>query len=49
MKVRFLPQAYEDVERLHDFLSAKNPNAAGRVVDLLFESASKTLPTKAGR
>jgi addiction module RelE/StbE family toxin len=48
VKLRFLPQAYADVERLHDFLSAKNPNAADRVVDLLFESAKslKDVPDK---
>lgn len=39
MKLRFLPQAYADVERLHNFLSPKNPGAADRVGDLLFESA----------
>lgn len=39
MKLRFLPQAHADVERLHDFLSPKNPGAADRVADLLFESA----------
>ena len=48
MKLRFLPQAYADVERLHDFLSPKNPAAADRVVDLLFESAKslKDVPHK---
>jgi len=39
VKLRFLRQAYADVERLHDFLSTKNADAADRVVDLLFESA----------
>jgi addiction module RelE/StbE family toxin len=39
VKLRFLPQAYADVERLHDFLSPKNSDAADRVADLLFESA----------
>lgn len=48
MKLRILRQAYADVERLHDFLFAKNPDAAGRVVDLLFESAGslKAAPRK---
>jgi plasmid stabilization system protein ParE len=48
VKLRFLPQAYADVERLHDFLSPKNPVAADRVVDLLFESAKslKDVPHK---
>lgn len=40
MKVRLLPQAYADIERLQDFLSAENTKAAARMHDLLLDAAT---------
>ena len=39
MKLRFLPDAFADIERLHAFLAPKNPRAANRVVDIIFAAA----------
>jgi len=39
VKVRFLPRSYDDIDRLHAFLSPKTTKTADRVVDLLYESA----------
>lgn len=40
MKVRFLPQAFEDIDRLQAFLLDKNAQAAARVPDLLYNAAT---------
>lgn len=39
MKLRILASARNDLDRLHAFLSPKNPEAANRAVDLIYESA----------
>lgn len=48
MKLRYLPRAYADIERLHAFLRHKDVAAADRAVDLIYESARslKTAPGK---
>ncbi len=40
MRVEFLNSAYRDLERLHYFLESKNPDAADRASDVLFEAAA---------
>jgi plasmid stabilization system protein ParE len=40
VKVKFLHSAYRDIERLHDFLESKNPDAADRASETLFEAAA---------
>lgn len=40
MKVRFLPSALRDLERLHEFLHPKNPEAADRAIDVLYDAAA---------
>ncbi len=37
MKLRWLPAAYEDIERLYDFLIAKSPDAAARAMELILD------------
>jgi plasmid stabilization system protein ParE len=39
VRVEFLHSAYRDLERLHDFLESKNPDAADRASETLFEAA----------
>lgn len=39
MRVRFLTSAYRDLERLHEFLRPKNPEAADRAIDVLYDAA----------
>lgn len=39
MKVRLLPRAYADIDRLQAFLLDKNAQAAARVPDLLYDAA----------
>ena len=39
MKVRLLPRAYEDIDRLQTFLLGKDAQAAARIPDLLFDAA----------
>lgn len=39
MKLRILAAARDDLDRLHAFLSPKNPEAANRAVDLIYEGA----------
>lgn len=40
MKVRLLPPAYDDIDRLEAFLIDKDTNAAARVHELLFDAAA---------
>lgn len=35
MKLRWLPAAYQDIERLYDFLIKKSPDAAARAMELI--------------
>lgn len=39
----WLPEAKQDIARLHEFLRNKNPNAASRVVDLLLDGADQLI------
>ncbi len=39
MKVRFLGQAYDDLDRLHAFLHPRNAEAARRAIELIYDSA----------
>jgi plasmid stabilization system protein ParE len=39
----WLPEAKEDIARLHEFLKHKNPDAASRAVDLLLAGADRLL------
>ena len=40
MKVKFLHAAYLDIQRLREFLESKNPDAADRASEALFEAAA---------
>lgn len=48
MRVRLLPSAYADIDRLQAFLLDKDASAAARVPDLLYEAATslRTAPRK---
>lgn len=37
--VRWLPDALDDLKRLHEFIAARNPDAAMRAVHTLLEAA----------
>ena len=39
----WLPEAKEDIARLHEFLKHKNPDAASRAVDLLLKGADRLI------
>ena len=41
MKVRWLPEAWQDTQRLYDFLLDQDPSAAGRAVDALLGGADR--------
>ena len=43
MRLLWLPEAIEDLERLYEFLLAKNPSAAERVVPAI-DRGARTLP-----
>ena len=42
-KLLWLPEAKEDIARLHEFLKHKNPDAASRAVDLLLKGADRLI------
>ena len=42
-KLLWLPEAKEDIARLHKFLKNKSPDAASRIVDLLLTGANQLL------
>lgn len=42
-KLLWLPEAKEDIARLHEFLKEKSPDAASRMVDLLLTGADQLL------
>lgn len=48
MKLRYLPRAYADIERLDAFLRHKDAAAADRAVDLIHDSA-RSLKTASGK
>lgn len=39
----WLPEAKEDIARLHEFLKNKSPDAATRMIDLLLDGADKLI------
>lgn len=39
----WLPEAKQDIARLHEFLKNKSPDAASRMVDLLLNGADKLM------
>jgi plasmid stabilization system protein ParE len=41
MRVRWLPEAWQDIQRLYDFLLNQDPDAAGRAVDVLLTGADR--------
>ncbi len=41
MRVRWLPEAWQDTQRLHGFLVAQNPSAAARAIDALSRSTDR--------
>jgi len=41
MKVRWLPEAWQDIQRLYDFLLAQNPGAAARAMDALLDGTDR--------
>lgn len=43
MRLRWLPETWEDIERLFQFLVDNNPVAAGRAVDLITSGAASLL------
>lgn len=45
MKVRLLPRAYEDIDRLQAFLIEKDTQAAARVPDLIYDAAASLRDT----
>lgn len=45
MKLRWLPETWDDIERLFRFLEDKNPAAAKRVIDLIIQGADNLLDT----
>lgn len=42
-KLLWLPEAKEDIARLHDFLKNKSPEATSRMIDLLLAGADKLI------
>ncbi|MBN4079328.1 type II toxin-antitoxin system RelE/ParE family toxin [Beggiatoa alba] len=50
MRVRWLPEAWQDTQRLYDFLLKQDPIAAGRAMETLLEGSDglAEMP-KAGR
>lgn len=43
MTLYWLPEAQNDIQRLHEFLQGKNAEAAQRMVNVLLEGADKLL------
>ncbi len=41
MRVRWLPEAWQDTQRLYDFLLAQDPGAAARAMDALLDGADR--------
>ncbi len=39
MKLRWLPAAFQDIERLYEFLVEKNPRAAARAMEVILDGA----------
>jgi plasmid stabilization system protein ParE len=50
MRVRWLPAAWQDTQRLYDFLLQQDPGAAGRAMETLLEGSDRLAEMpKAGR
>ncbi|MGD8595129.1 MAG: type II toxin-antitoxin system RelE/ParE family toxin [Gammaproteobacteria bacterium] len=43
MKLRWLPFAFQDIERLYEFLLEKDPNAAANAMELILEGSEQLL------
>ena len=43
MKLRWLPSAFQDIERLYEFLLEKDPNAAANAMELILEGSEQLL------
>lgn len=43
MRLRWLPEAWEDIQRMFDFLADTNPVAAGQAMDLIMGGADRLL------
>ncbi len=41
MRVRWLPEAWQDIQRLYDFLVDQDPGAAARAMDALLDGADR--------
>jgi len=41
VRVRWLPEAWQDTQRLYDFLLDQDPGAAARAMDVLLEGADR--------
>lgn len=41
MRVRWLPEAWQDIQRLYDFLVNQDSGAAGRAMDALLDGADR--------
>jgi len=40
LTLHWLPEAHEDLKRLHTFIASHNPNAANRAIQTLVQAAS---------
>lgn len=50
MRLRWLPEAWQDAQRLYDFLFRQDPDAAGRAMETLLEGSDRLADMpKAGR
>jgi plasmid stabilization system protein ParE len=43
MKLRWLPSAFQDIERLYEFLLEKDPNAAANAMELILAGSEQLL------
>ncbi len=43
MKLRWLPEAWQDIERLYDFLLQQNPGAAADAVEVILGGSERLL------
>ncbi len=41
MKLRWLPSAFKDIERLYEFLLEKDPSAAARAMEIVLDGAER--------
>lgn len=43
MRLRWLPEAWQDIERLYDFLLKQDPGAAARAMEVILDGAERLL------